>query len=213
MDLWTFNKLSASVLLCLLVIAVANTAVDISYPTGGPAQYRVVEVESEPETEVAEAAPEEEAEPEAERTLAELLAVADASAGERVARECAACHVFQDGGPNRVGPHLYGVIGREVASIEGFGYSSALRDFAGEWSYERMDCFLENPRQCVPGTSMAYGGIRDAERRANMIAYLASLGDAPPLPEVESEAQDSPADADGAEDRAQAETGGESRPQ
>jgi len=214
MDLWTFNKLAAATLLSLLVIFGGSTAVSVLYPTGGPGQVQVVEVEDE--TEVAEAETEAESEPaQEERTLPQLLAAASVSAGERVGRECSACHVYEEGGANRVGPNLYGVVGRQVASVEGFNYSSALQEYGGEWSYERLDCFLENPSGCVQGTSMGYAGIKDPEKRANMIAYLASLGDAPPFPEPEAaaegagETQDAPAETDAAatEDAAGTESG------
>ena len=195
MDLWTFNKLAAATLLSLLVIFGGSTAVTVLYPTGGPGQVQIVEIEDE--TEVAEADTEAESEPaQEERTLPQLLAAASVSAGERVGRECSACHVFEEGGANRVGPNLYSVVGREVASVDGFNYSSALQEYGGEWSYERLDCFLENPSGCVQGTSMGYAGINDPEKRANMIAYLASLGDAPAFPEPEAAAETDAAAAD-----------------
>jgi len=201
MDLWTFNKLAGAALASLLVIVGANTAVDILYPSGGPGEYTVVEVEGADETQTAGMtgdARSGETAPEPEQPLAVLLAAADPAAGERTGRQCSACHVFEEGGPNRVGPNLYGVAGREVAAVDGFAYSSALKEYGGEWTYERLDCFLKNPKECVPGTSMAYGGIKDPAKRADMIAYLASLGDAPPFPEPESEAQE--AEAQPAED-------------
>jgi len=74
------------------------------------------------------------------------------------------------------------VAGREVASVEGFNYSQALKDYGGEWTYERLDCYLKNPSECVPGNKMTYAGVRDDGKRADIIAYLASLGDSPPLP-------------------------------
>jgi len=187
MDLWTFNKIAAAVLISALVIFGADTATEILYPTGGPGTYQVVQLEeAEPET----TAEEQTEEPAPEKSLAVLLASASAADGENVARQCSACHVFDEGGPNRVGPNLYGVVGREVAAVDGFSYSNALQEYGGEWNYERLDCFLKNPSECVAGTSMGYAGIKDPEKRADMIAYLASLGEAPPLPEVEEQAED-----------------------
>jgi cytochrome c2 len=186
MDLWEFNKLAAAVLLCLLVIFGANTAVPILYPEGGPGDYQVVEVEDE--TQTAEAEVQEEEAPQVE-PLPVLLAAADPGNGETIARQCVACHVFEEDGPNRVGPNLWAVPGREVASVGGFSYSNALQEYGGDWTYEKLDCFLENPSECVPGTSMAYAGIKDAQDRADMIAYLASLGETPPFPEAEETAE------------------------
>jgi cytochrome c len=199
MDLWTFNKLAGAILASLLVIVGANTAVEVLYPTGGPGEFTVVEVEGEDETQTADmtetdATSDQQAE--AEKPLPVLLAAADPQAGQKTWRQCSACHVNEEGGPNRVGPNLYGVVGREVASVDGFGYSNALEEYGGEWTYERLDCFLENPSGCVKGTSMGYAGIKKPADRADMIAYLASLGDAPPFPELEAEQQEAAAQPD-----------------
>jgi len=196
MDLWTFNKLAAAVLASLLVIIGTNTAVEVLYPTGGPGEYTVVEVEQEQETQTADMTGAQTGEEEAAETVQPLpvrLAAADPEAGQKVSRECSACHVFEEGGPNRVGPALYGIVGDKVASAEGFAYSNALKEYGGEWTYERLDCFLENPSACVEGTSMGYAGIKDPSKRADMIAYLASRGDAPPFPEADTATQDAPA--------------------
>ena len=192
MDLWEFNKIAAAAILSLLVIVGANTAVPLLYPEGGPGQVQVVEVQDDVET--AEVEPQAE-EPPRIQPLPVLLASADPSNGQTVARQCSACHVFEEGGANRVGPHLWAVPGREVASIGGFAYSNALQEYGGEWSYERLDCFLENPSECVPGTSMGYAGVKDPQDRADLIAYLASLGDTPPFPEPEDTAE-APAESD-----------------
>ncbi len=199
MDSWTFNKLASAVLASLLVIVGANTAVEIFYPTGGPGEVAVVEVEGEDETQTADMTGTDTAsdqQAEAEQSLPVLLAAADPQAGQKIWRQCSACHVNEEGGPNRVGPTLYGVVGREVASVDGFGYSNALEEYGGEWTYERLDCFLENPSGCVQGTSMGYAGIKDPADRADMIAYLASIGDAPPFPEPEAEQQEAAAQPD-----------------
>lgn len=192
MDLWTFNKLAAAVLLSLLVLVGANTAITILYPQGTPGEFQVAEVEEGAQTADQDGG-ETEAQPE---PLPVRLAAAEASAGEGTARACTACHSFEEGGPNKVGPNLYSVPGREVASVDGFSYSGALEEYGGEWTYERLDCFLENPSECVSGTSMGFAGIQDPDKRADVIAYLASLGDNPPFPEPE-EAPDT-ADAAGA---------------
>lgn len=205
MDLWTFNKLAAAVLTSLLVLIGTNTAVEILYPTGGQGDYTVVEVEQGTQTAsmTGDATGGEQA-PESEKPLAVLLAAADPAAGERSVRQCSSCHVFEEDGPNRVGPNLYRVVGREVASVDGFAYSSALSEYGGEWTYERLDCFLKNPSECVPGTSMGYAGIKDPAKRADMIAYLASLGDAPPFPEPEAEQREAAAQPAGESQQAAA---------
>ncbi len=102
------------------------------------------------------------------------LAEADIGNGERVFRQCAACHVVNQE-QNRVGPHLVGIIGREIGSVDGFRYSGALPE--GVWTVEEMDPWLENPRDYAPGTSMGYAGLRNVQDRADLIAWLDSLDD------------------------------------
>lgn len=115
-----------------------------------------------------------------------LLASADIGAGERVARRCASCHSFDAGGRNGTGPALYGVIGRDVAAMDGFRYSAAMVEYAEggtEWMYQNMYNYLENPGGYVDGTAMSFAGLRNQEDRINIIAYMRSQDDAPePLP-------------------------------
>ena len=123
-----------------------------------------------------------EAEPEID--IAILLQTADPAAGEALTRACAACHTFDQGGADRVGPHMWGVVGRAKAGVEGFNYSSAMEAAGGSWTFENLNGFLQRPRDYLPGTSMSYAGMRDAEDRANMIAFLRTLDENPvPLPD------------------------------
>ncbi len=113
-----------------------------------------------------------------------LLAAASPDEGQSVARKCAACHAFEQGGPNKIGPVLWDVVGRDIAAVEGFNYSSALQEMEGVWDYEALDGFLEDPQGWAPGTKMSFAGLRRPEERANLIAYMRSLSDNPqPLPE------------------------------
>ncbi|MEO0357778.1 MAG: cytochrome c family protein [Pseudomonadota bacterium] len=109
-------------------------------------------------------------------TIEELLASADIGKGEGVFRKCAACHAVADG-ENGVGPHLYGVVGRDVASADGFSYSGALVQVAQVWTPENLNGFLEKPSTYARGTSMGFNGLAKPQDRANVIAYLDSLDD------------------------------------
>ena len=112
-----------------------------------------------------------------------LLAAASVDSGGRAVRQCASCHSFDEGGANGVGPNLWNVVNRAVAGVDGFGYSAALSDLGGEWSYEALDGFLTRPANYARGTSMSFAGVRSEETRMDIIAYLRSLSASPaPLP-------------------------------
>lgn len=128
-----------------------------------------------------------------------LLASADVGAGERVARRCQSCHNFENGAANSTGPHLWDVVGRDIASVPDFNYSAALTAISGVWDYAHLDAFLEGPARYAPGTAMSYAGLRDEGQRINLIAYLRSLSDAPmalpdPLPAAADEVAEASAD-------------------
>jgi cytochrome c len=115
--------------------------------------------------------------------LGTLLAAADMAKGKAATRVCSTCHSFDQGGPNRTGPDLWGIVGRRVAGKPGFSYSTAFMGQTGNWTYERLDHYLTSPARAVPGNKMAFGGIRNAADRANVLAYLGSLNSSPaPFP-------------------------------
>ncbi|WP_417450578.1 c-type cytochrome [Kordiimonas sp.] len=121
-------------------------------------------------------------------SLAELLQSADAGKGARQFAKCKSCHTVEKGGKDGTGPHLYGVIGRGIGGVDGFGYSGALSGQDGVWTYEALDQWLASPKNTFPGTSMAFAGIRKEDQRADLIAYLRTFHDNPPaLPEVVAE--------------------------
>ena len=153
--------------------------------------------EAQAEEAPAEAAPAEEAQAEAapaEETqtavapaaggVLGLLAAADTAAGEKVAKKCKSCHSFDKDGPNKIGPNLWDVVENPIANNDGYKYSDALASRSGEvWSYQALNDYLENPKGWAPGTKMSFAGVKKADQRANMIAYLRGLSDAPaPLP-------------------------------
>lgn len=130
-------------------------------------------------------------------TIAELLASADAAAGENSFKKCGACHTAENGGANKVGPNLWNIVNRPVASHEGFSYSGAMKEFSQGgsvvWDYDHLNEFLLAPKGLVNGTAMAFAGLKKDAERANVIAYLRTLSDSPaPLPEPETAAAEEP---------------------
>lgn len=116
--------------------------------------------------------------------IVERLAKADPAKGEKATAACKACHTFEKGGANKVGPHLYDVYERNEGSVAGFAYSAALKARTDKkWDADGLDHFLKNPKAYVPGTAMSFAGISNAQTRADVVAYLNTLSDSPkPLP-------------------------------
>ncbi len=166
-DTMTMTKTAGALCGALLVFLLGNWAAESIYSVGGGhgedhAQGYVIDTGADEAEEVVDEGP----------SIAELMASADPANGEGLFRNCAACHAVVDG-ENKVGPHLYGVVGREVGGVADYGsYSGALTAVAQVWTPVELDAFLENPKGYAPGTSMGYAGMRKAEDRADLIAYL-----------------------------------------
>ena len=129
--------------------------------------------------------------------IAPLLASADPARGQALTKKiCIACHNFNEGGANKVGPLLYGVVGRQQASYAGYTYSAALKGHHGDWSYDELNKWLYKPSAYAPGTKMAYAGISNDQTRADVIDYLHTLAQKPlPLPAVAAGGNAAPAGA------------------
>jgi len=106
-------------------------------------------------------------------TLAQFTG--DAAAGQRVFVQCQTCHSVE-AGQNRIGPSLHGLVGRRASIVAGYSYSAANRNIGITWTAEKLFQYLENPQRVVPGTKMAFAGIADPQRRADLIAWLATQG-------------------------------------
>lgn len=180
MNSFELNKILGAVLFTCLCILALNITADAIFSPVKPEKpgYAIVVPEKQ------DAAPGQPAEP--SKPIAVLLADASAEQGQKAARVCVACHTFQKGEPNKVGPNLWGVVGSKHAHVAGFDYSAAMRAKSGEdWTFEALDAFLKNPKQAIPGTKMAFAGITRDSQRADVIAYLRTLADNPvPLPKV-----------------------------
>jgi cytochrome c len=126
---------------------------------------------------------------EAEQPMEVMMASASVEKGQATAKQCQACHTFEKGGPNRVGPNLWGIVGRARASEAGFNYSTAMKAKGGTWTFGELYAFLANPRGVVPGTNMTFAGLSRGQQRADVIDYLHTLSDSPmPLPKAAANA-------------------------
>jgi cytochrome c len=168
-----FNKIAGAVLATgLLVLGLKNFGSEL-FKTEAPEKpgYAIA---------VAEATPAEGAGAAAATPLPVLLAKADVGKGLAGAKACAACHSFEKGGANKVGPALWNVVGRKMGAAEGFAYSDAFKAMGDKpWDLETLSKWLDAPKAMVPGTKMAFGGIHNEQARADVLAYLNSLSDAP----------------------------------
>lgn len=196
-DTMTVTKAGGALCGALLILLLGKWAAEGLYRTGaaghgeeaaqaytvetGSADGAAAEAEAGAET---GAAAEAGATPEADTTaeagaaggsdFATVFASADAALGEKVFGKCKACHKLD--GSNATGPYLNGVVGRPVASVEGFRYSDGMKAHGGDWTPEALETFLANPKGVVAGTKMSFAGLPKVEDRANVIAYLASIG-------------------------------------
>ncbi|MFH1806569.1 MAG: cytochrome c family protein [Pseudomonadota bacterium] len=124
-----------------------------------------------------------------------MLASASIADGEAVFKKCVSCHDVTKGGPNKVGPNLYGIVGASFAHMDGFAYSAGMAEHGGNWGWDELNEFLFKPRDYISGTKMSFAGLSKASDRANVIAYLNSMSDNPlPYPDPAEVAEEAPAD-------------------
>ena len=168
------NKFIGAALTTALFLMLVNMLADSIFgghsKTAGPA-YIITTVGFTPE----------DAEPIANEgpSLTVLLANADSASGKKISKKCIACHTFSEGQASNIGPNLWDVVGRDIASGTGFPYSNALQNIEGKWDFAELDKFLTSPKKYAKGTKMAFPGLRKPSDRADMLAYLRSLSSTP----------------------------------
>jgi cytochrome c len=172
MDSFEINKILGAFLFTCLILLALNIGAGAVYAPLKPAKPGFeVAVTEHPAGEQAKAEPDE--------PIEKLLASASLDKGANSAKKCAACHTFGKGEPNRVGPNLYGVVGRPKGKEGGFDYSAGMKGKGGNWTVDDLNAFLTNPKAYVPGTKMSFAGLPRGSERADVIAYLNSKSDSP----------------------------------
>lgn len=200
MDSFEWNKVIGGVLGSVLLILAIRVGSEFLFEVEEPAKPGYVVEGVEEASAGGPAAPAVEKTPD----WGTVLASADVAAGKEVSGKCMACHDIAKGGANKIGPELYGVVGRARASNAGFSYSSGMKAKGGNWTLDDLFHFLKSPGAFVNGTKMSFAGIRSEKDRINLIAYLRTESDSPvpipaPLPAAAPEAAPAAAPAAPAE--------------
>ncbi len=166
-DTMTVTKAAAGLFGTFLVLLLAKWGADVLYSSDSHSAEAAYIIETESAGESADGE---------EVVFEDMLAAADPEKGARVFRKCTACHKLEDGA-NGTGPYLYGIVDRPVATAEGFtGYSASMQAHGGNWTPEALDAFLERPSAYISGTSMSFAGLKKPQERADLIAYLQTIG-------------------------------------
>ena len=206
MNSFELNKVLGALLGTCLVLLALNIGAGAIFAPEKPAKpgYNIV---------VQEGATKEQAK-EKEVPIATLLAKASVEKGQSAARQCQACHTFEKGGPNRVGPNLYGIVGSQRGEgRNGFNFSAAMKAKGGTWTFDELNKFLAAPREYIPGTAMTFAGLTRDTQRADVIDYLHTLSDNPvPLPKAEAQNEAKPDEAKPGEAKPAAAKPGEAKP-
>ena len=179
MDSFELNKSIAAILMvALLVIGLGKIADSVFYVKKPKNPGYQVEVESQLASSTSKTA-----EVVEKIDITAIMALGDATSGEKIFKKCAACHSINKGGKNKIGPALYNVVGRTVGGVDDYKYPKALASYGKEWSFEELNGFLKKPASYLKGTKMSYAGLRKEKDRASIIKYLNEKSDNPkPLP-------------------------------
>ena len=178
MDSFEINKIIAAVLLIALIVIGIGKISDLAFHVDKPEQS-AYKIELDESTKILSTKIQEEEKVD----IAALLALGNIKHGKKVFKKCAACHLINKGADNKIGPALYGVIGRKVASKQDYKYSKAMKGYNKNWTFEEMNGYLKKPQRYIKGTKMAFAGLRKEKDRASVILYLNQSSDEPlPLP-------------------------------
>ena len=174
MDGFEINKIIAAIILTVVVVFGINKLADVIYNVKAPEgnTYKVA-------TETKKISKDDNAKAEGVGNIKALLALGSIDHGKTVFKKCAACHAVSKGGSNKIGPALWGVIGRKAGSIGDYKYSKAMSGFGKTWDFEAVNTFLIKPKDYVKGTKMAYAGLKKEKDRASIILYLNEQSDSP----------------------------------
>ena len=184
MDSFELNKIAGAVLAAVLIIVASRTFIEIATAPHGGGEHEVVgyqlptpdgDAKSEQHAAAGAAAPAAVAAGFDAAKVASLVGAADAEKGAKLFKKCAACHTNEQGGADKLGPHLWGVVDRAKGSVDGFGYSEAMKAKGGNWDNESLAHFLHKPKEYVEGTKMIFSGFSNDADVANIVAYLNTL--------------------------------------
>jgi cytochrome c len=180
MDSFEWNKIAGAVLGTLLFVVAIKIASEMIFEVPMPLKPGYV-VQGVPAASSG-AGPSQPAE-EPLPDFGTVLAKADVAKGQQVSQRCQQCHDFSKGGPDKIGPNLWGIIGRPRASRSSFSYSSAMSSSHAPWMFEQLFRYLKSPQAVVPGTKMSFAGLPSAQDRIDLIAWLRTQSDSPvPIP-------------------------------
>ena len=170
------NKIVVSILLAVILILGINKISDVIFYVEKPEKsaYQVADVSTTTTTETTSASSST-----GSGDIMALLASASAADGKKVFKKCAACHSIAKGGGNKIGPALWGVLGRQAGSISDYKYSKAMATHGKSWSFEEMNGFLIKPKVWIKGTKMTFVGLKKETERAAVILYMNNNTDSP----------------------------------
>ena len=171
-------KILAALIMTILILFLIGRGAEIIYSSKKSSQYTSSTILSESTQDEEKATIETNSSNNLVSENSELLALidtADPQDSVNLRIRCLSCHTFGEGESNRVGPNLWNIVGRPIASVPGFTYSESLQRIEGTWSLTQLDLFLTNPQKFAKGTRMNYFGISDARLRSSILSYLRSM--------------------------------------